>query len=123
MEFDPESYAVIGAALAVHRALGPGLLESAYQRCLEFELHARDIEFERQVPIPVVYRGHAVDATYRADFIVARRLVVEVKSVQKLEGIHQAQVLTYLKLTGLRVGLLLNFNTESLRAGTVRLVR
>lgn len=122
MDFDPESHAVVGAALAVHRALGPGLLESAYQKCLALELAARGIAFAREVRIPLVYRGADVDVAYRADFVVASRLLVEVKSVQKLEGIHRAQLLTYMRLTGIRVGLLLNFNTRLLKSGMIRVV-
>jgi GxxExxY protein len=123
MHFDTDSHAIIGAALEVHRALGPGLLESAYQKCLALELEARGIPFLREVPIPLSFRGVRVDASYRADFICNRSVIVEVKSVQKLEGIHSAQLLTYLKLTKLRVGLLINFNVQRLSSGTVRLVR
>lgn len=123
MDFDPVSHAVIGAALDVHKALGPGLLESAYQKCLALELEARGISFRREVPIPLKFRGIIVDASYRADFICESSVIVEVKSVQKLEGIHRAQLLTYLKLTGLHVGLLMNFNVQRLSNGTMRLVR
>jgi GxxExxY protein len=122
MDFDALSHAVIGAALEVHKALGPGLLESAYARCLAIELEGRSIRFRREVPIPLLYRGIPVDAAYRADFIVERHLIVEVKSVTKLEGIHSAQLLTYLKLTGIKTGLLINFNTQSLRNGVIRVV-
>ena len=122
MDFDPVSHAVIGAALEVHKALGPGLLESAYQKCLALELDARGIAYRREVPIPLQFRGATIDASYRADFICDGRLIVEVKSVQKLDGIHRAQLLTYLRLTGLRVGLLVNFNVQRLSNGTVRLV-
>lgn len=121
MDFDALSHSVIGAALEVHKALGPGLLESAYSRCLAIELERRGLFFQREVPIPLVYRGVPLDVSYRADFIVEERLIIEVKSVQKLEGIHRAQLLTYLKLTGLGVGLLFNFNTQMLRSGTIRL--
>ena len=122
MDFDALSHSVIGAALDVHKALGPGLLESAYARCLAIELERRRIRFQREVPIPLLYRGIPVDAAYRADFIIERQLIAEVKSVTKLEGIHSAQVLTYLKLTGIRTGLLINFNTQSLRNGVIRVV-
>lgn len=122
MDFDAESHAVIGAALAVHRALGAGLLESAYQKCLALELAARGIPFIREVSIPLHYRGSNVDVAYRADFIVRERVLVEVKSVQKLEGIHRAQLLTYMRLTKIRIGLLLNFNTPTLKSGTIRLI-
>lgn len=122
MDFDALSHSVIGAALEVHQALGPGLLESAYARCLGIELERKRIRFRTEVPIPLLYRGVPVDAAYRADFIVERQLILEVKSVAKLEGIHSAQVLTYLKLTGIRTGLLINFNTQSLRNGIIRVV-
>jgi GxxExxY protein len=122
MDFDQVSHGVIGAALEVHKALGPGLLESAYQRCLALELDARGIRFRREVPIPLHFRGVTVDASYRADFICESQLIIEVKSVQKLEGIHRAQLLTYLKLTKLRTGLLINFNVQRLSNGTIRVV-
>ncbi len=108
---------VIGLAIEVHRNLGPGLLESAYLRCLTFEFRATDLPFELQVPIPVVYKGHALDCSYRADLIVAGSLLVEVKSVQSLLPIHTAQTLTYLKIAGLRQALLLNFNESRLIDG------
>lgn len=123
MEFDSDSHTILGAALEVHKALGPGLLESAYQKCLALELEARGVPFLREVPIPLSFRGVRVDASYRADFICNRSVIVEVKSVQKLEGIHRAQLLTYLKLTRLKVGLLINFNVQRLSSGTIRLVR
>jgi GxxExxY protein len=123
MDFDPVSHAIIGAALEVHKALGPGLLESAYQKCLALELKARGVSFRREVSIPLRFRGSLVDASYRADFICESKVIVEVKSVQKLEGIHHAQLLTYLKLTGLKIGLLVNFNVQRLSNGTMRLVR
>jgi GxxExxY protein len=122
MDFDPESHAIIGAALAVHRVLGPGLLESAYQKCLALELTARGVPFVREVPIPLMYRGSNVEVAYRADFIVHERVLVEVKSVQKLEGIHKAQLLTYMRLTKIHIGLLLNFNVPTLKTGTIRLI-
>lgn len=123
MDFDPVSHAIIGAALEVHKALGPGLLESAYQKCLALEFEARGISFRREASIPLRFRGTLVDASYRADFICESKVIVEVKSVQELEGIHRAQLLTYLKLTGLRIGLLVNFNVRRLSNGTMRLVR
>jgi GxxExxY protein len=119
---DPLSHAVIGAAIDVHRELGPGLLESAYARCLAIELEERRIDFRREVPIPILYKGHALEVSYRADFIIDNALLLEVKSVKKIDPIHRAQLLTYLKLTGLRTGLLLNFNSPALRTGTHRLV-
>lgn len=119
---DPVSPHVIAAALDVHRELGPGLLESAYTRCLAIELSARGVPFRREVPVPVFYKGTDVEVFYRADFIVADRVLLEVKSVQKIDPIHRAHLLTYLKLTRLRIGLLLNFNCPMLRTGMYRLV-
>ena len=113
---------VIGAAVAVHRGLGPGLLESAYQVCLAHEFAQRGIEHSTQVPVPVVYRSSRLDCGYRLDFVVRSCLIVEVKSVDRLLPIHEAQVLTYLRLTGLPAGLLLNFNVRSLRLGIRRLL-
>jgi GxxExxY protein len=123
VEFDPVSRSVIGAALAVHRALGPGLLESAYQKCLALELEARGVAVRKEVAIPLLFRGKRIDASYRADFICGSLVIVEVKSVQAIEGIHRAQLPTYLKLTGLKIGLLLNFNVPRLSNGITRLVR
>lgn len=122
MNFDDCSHRVLGAALSVHRELGPGLLESAYQRCLAVELHSIGIRFRREVPIPLLYRGQQIDVSYRADIVIDDQLIVEVKSVQSIEPIHRAQLLTYLKLTQLRTGLLLNFNVPAFRSGVYRLV-
>mgnify|MGYP001024005898 CR=1 FL=1 len=113
---------IIGAAIAVHRALGPGLLESVYEECMAIELTERGLAYERQKSLPVVYRGRNVDVDLRLDFIVAGEVVVELKAVAGLVDVHKAQLLTYLKLTGLRVGLLINFNTPVLRDGVKRLV-
>ena len=114
--------AIIGAAIEVHRALGPGLLESAYEECLARELELRRIPFERQKPLPLRYKGAALDCGYRVDFLVAGEVVVEVKAVDALLPIHQAQVLTYLKLGGWKVGLLVNFHASLLKRGIKRLV-
>ena len=119
---DPLTREIIGAAIAVHKALGPGLLESAYESCLAFELQARGIRFERQRELPIVYRGHKIDCSYRLDFLIEERVILELKAVEKLEPLHQAQLLTYLRLSGKRVGLLLNFNTPYLRDGIKRMV-
>jgi GxxExxY protein len=119
---DPVSEKVIGAALDVHRALGPGLLESAYSECLAYELSQRGILFKREVPLPVRYKNVLLDCGYRLDFLVADHLVVELKAVEKIEGVHEAQLLTYLRLSGKRVGLLINFNVELLRDGIRRRV-
>ncbi len=119
-ELNPISEAVIGAAIDVHRALGPGLLESAYSECLARELAIRRIPFEREVALPIEYKGIRLDAGYRMDFVVSGRIVLEVKAIEAIDGIHEAQLLTYLRLSGLRIGLLLNFNVELLRDGIVR---
>ena len=113
--------AVIGAAIAVHRELGPGLLESTYEACLSYELTHRNVRFERQVPLPVKYREVRVDCGYRLDFLIDDQVIVEIKSVEKLIPVHSAQVITYLKLKGCRVGLLMNFNVTALRRGIRRL--
>ena len=113
---------IIGGAIEVHRGLGPGLLESAYEECLCYELSKRGIAFERQVSVPVRYKEVKLDAGFRIDVWVERKVVVEVKAVEKLLPIHEAQVLTYLKLSDCRLGLLLNFNVEVLRDGIKRLV-
>ena len=111
---------VIGAAIEVHRVLGPGLLESAYQQCLAHELELRGIVFEQQVPIAVAYKGCIVGDAYRADFLVGNRLLVELKSVECISDVHRAQLLTYLRLTGRKLGLLINFNTALVKRGIVR---
>ena len=113
---------IIGAAIEVHRQLGPGLLESAYQACLVRELEARGIAAEQQKPISVQYKGVQVDCGYRLDLLVDGKVVVELKTVDSLEEIHEAQLLTYMKLTGCRVGLLINFNVSLLRNGIKRRV-
>jgi GxxExxY protein len=114
--------AVIGAAIEVHRVLGPGLLESPYHQCLCRELSLRGIAFEMEVPLPVDYKGMKLDAGYRVDLLVARAVVVEIKSVKSLEKIHEAQLLTYLRRGGWKVGLLLNFNVAVLKDGIKRRV-
>ncbi len=113
---------VIGAAIAVHRELGPGLLESAYEACLTHELVKRGSSVERQKALPVVYRGVKVDCGYRIDLLVEDSVIVELKSVEKLEPIHTAQLLSYLKLSDRRVGLLINFNVKVFTQGIRRLV-
>ena len=119
---DPLTERVIGCAIEVHRHLGPGLLESAYEECLCWELSHAEIAFERQVPLPVRYKGVLLDAGYRVDVIVGRELIIELKTVDALAPLHQAQLLTYMKLSGLRKGLLLNFNVTALRNGIKRTV-
>ena len=113
---------VIGAAIEVHRALGPGLLESAYEACLAFELTERGLSIERQKPMPVLYRDVELDCGYRVDLLVEGAVIVEVKSVAELAPIHQAQLLSYLRLSSRNVGLLINFNVETLKDGVKRLV-
>ena len=114
---------IIGAAIEVHRALGPGLLESAYEECLCHEFHLRGICFERQRPLPVEYKGVKLDCGYRLDLIVENKVILEIKWVEHVLPVHEAQLLTYLKMTGMRVGLILNFNISTLvRGGVVRKV-
>ena len=119
----PLTQSVIGAAIEVHRVLGPGLLESAYRKCLAHELLHRGLDFRLEVPIPLRYKQAEIDCGFRADIIVGNQLLVELKSVERLLLVHDAQVLTYLKLCGMKVGLLINFNVSSLRNGLKRLIR
>jgi GxxExxY protein len=121
-EVDEIAGSVVDAALRVHRALGPGLLESAYEVCLCHELARRGIPFERQKPWPIVYEGIRLDAGFRLDLFVADQVIVELKAVDQMCPLFEAQVLTYLKLTGRRVGLLINFNVPLLKDGIKRLV-
>jgi GxxExxY protein len=114
--------AIIGAAIEVHRALGPGLLESAYEECLKHELRGRGISFLSQVEVPVVYKGLALECGYKIDLLVEDTVVVELKSVEQSHPVHEAQLMTYLRLSGKRVGLLINFNVEVLKHGIVRRV-
>ncbi len=116
------SQAVIGSAMHVHRALGPGLLESAYQSCLAAEFQHAGLTFAREVPLPISYRGLMLDCGYRLDFVVDDALVVEVKAVEKILPVHEAQLLTYLRLSGKRVALLINFHVPMLKDGVVRRV-
>jgi GxxExxY protein len=113
---------IIGAAIEVHRELGPGLLESAYEQCLCHELSLREMPFHRQVKLPVKYKGIHLDCGYQMDVVVADIVVVELKTVEKLLPIHDAQLLTYLKLLGCQLGLLLNFNVPVLKDGIKRMV-
>ena len=113
---------IIGAAIEVHRALGPGLLESAYEACLTFELAQRGLKVERQKPLPVVYREVKLDCGYRLDLLVEEAVIVEVKAIDRLAPIHQAQLLSYLRLSGCKVGLLINFNVKMLKNGIRRVV-
>lgn len=122
MDEDLISGKVIQAAIEVHRGLGPGLLDSAYEECLCHELSLQSLKFLRQVPLPVNYKGVSLDCGYRLDLVAEERVIIELKSVRKLEPIHDAQVLTYLKMTGLKLGLLLNFNVSLMRDGIRRIV-
>ncbi len=114
------THAIIGAAIEVHRFLGPGLLESAYEECLPRELSLRGLRFQRQKPIPVVYKDVKLDCGYRMDLLVEDRVVVELKAVEAIAPVHEAVVLTYLRLSGCRIGLLLNFNVAVLKEGVRR---
>ncbi len=113
---------VIGAAIEVHRALGPGLLESAYQACLAYELTERGLAVECQKPLPLVYKQVQLDSAYRLDIVVENRVLIEIKAVDEVTPIHKAQILSYLKLSPLKVGLLLNFNVKLLKDGIYRFV-
>lgn len=121
-ELDKITNAIIAAAIKVHQALGPGLLESAYEACTVFELIDAGFKAEQQKPLPVVYRGVHLDCGYRIDLMVSDAVIVEFKAVDKLLPIHEAQVLSYLKLSGCQVGLLINFNVRVLREGVRRFV-
>jgi GxxExxY protein len=114
---------IIGFAIEVHRHLGPGLLESAYEECLCHELSLNGLVFQRQVPLPVTYKSVHLDCGYRLDIVVENHVIVELKAVERLMPIHEAQLITYLKLSGIPTGLLLNFNTPVLREGIRRLTR
>src|SRR5205807_3981205 len=113
---------IIGFAIEVHRRLGPGLLESAYEECLCYELDQSGLAFRRQMPLPVVYKAIRLDCGYRMDVVVEEQVILEIKSVERLMPIHEAQVLTYMKLGGIATGLLLNFNTPVLKDGLRRLM-
>jgi GxxExxY protein len=122
MDINKLSSKIIGAAIEVHKALGPGLLESAYEECLCYELSLQGLSVERQKPLPVKYKGKKLDCGYRLDTVVENAIILELKSCEKIEPIHKAQLLTYLKLSGLNLGLLLNFNVPVMRDGIVRVV-
>ncbi len=122
MAFDELSNRVIGCALEVHRQLGPGLLESTYEQCLAHELRMKSIEFKVQHPLPVRYKGILLDCGYRVDLLIENKLIIELKSVEKIKGIHEAQLLTYMRLAGIKTGLLMNFNVTRLKTGIKRFV-
>lgn len=122
MEHEQLTHAIIGAAIEVHRRTGPGLLESSYEECMCCELDVRGIRYERQVALPLVYRDRRLDAGYRIDLIVDGVVIVELKAIEKILPIHEAQLLTYMKLSGRRVGLLINFCVPVLIDGVIRRV-
>jgi GxxExxY protein len=122
MERDSLTHEVIGAAIEVHRVLGPGLLESVYEECLCHELKLRAIEHVRQAPLPVIYKGLQLDHGFRVDVYFPGRLVIEIKAVDAIAPVHEAQLLTYLRLTGAHVGLLINFYVPVLKDGIKRMV-
>jgi len=117
MQFSELSNKVIGCAIEVHRVLGPGLLELTYEQCLAHELTQNRIEFRRQHPLPVEYKGVRIDCGYRVDLLVEDEIILELKSVEQLKGIHEAQLLTYMKLAGIGQGFLINFNVKLLKHG------
>ncbi len=122
LQTSPLVHSVLGSAIAVHRALGPGLLESVYRRCLVYELDLAQLRVASEVPLPVEYRGVRLDGGYRVDLVVEDELLIEIKSVEQLLPVHRAQVLTYLKLSRLKQGLLINFNVYRLKDGVQSLL-
>lgn len=117
------THEIIGAAIEVHRELGPGLLESAYEECLCHEFHLRKLNFSRQVPLPVQYKAVRLDCGYRLDIVVEKRVILEIKAVEHLLPVHEAQLLTYLRLSRKEVGLLMNFNVPVMKDGITRRVK
>jgi GxxExxY protein len=122
MKFDELSHKVLGCAIEVHRSLGPGLLESTYEQCLAYELQVNNIEFKLQYSLPVIYKEVRLDCGYRIDLLIENELIIELKSVEELKRIHQAQLLTYMKLAHIKKGLLINFNVQMLKDGIKRFV-
>lgn len=120
LECEDLTNAIIGAAIRVHQALGPGLLESVYEACLAHELGKVGLPFDRQPGLPIHYDGVQLDCGYRPDFVVGSKVIVELKAIERLEPIHEAQLMTYLRLSGLPVGLLINFNVSRLKDGVLR---
>jgi GxxExxY protein len=117
---DPLTHRIIGCAIEIHRTLGPGLLESAYEQCMAHELTLQDIAFRLQVATPIEYKGLRLDCAYKADVVVEERVIVELKSVETLTALHHAQLLTYMKLSRAQIGLLINFNVPRLIDGVKR---
>ncbi len=122
MNINQLSSKIIGAAIEVHKVLGPGLLESAYEKCMCHELKLRRLSFDNQKPLPLVFKGEEIDCGYRLDVVVGDAIILELKACEKIEPIHKAQLLTYLKISGLTLGLILNFNVPVMRRGIVRIV-
>lgn len=122
MDFDELSNRVIGCAIEVHRVLGPGLLDSIYEQCLVHELEFAKIAYKRQWPLPIEYKGMRLDVLYRVDLLIEEQLILELKATEGVLGVHQAQLLTYMKLACVRTGLLINFNVPLLREGLQRFV-
>ena len=120
MEFDDLSFQVIGCAIEVHKNLGPGLLESSYEKCLAYELSNLNIPYKQQLALPIKYKSVEIDCAYRIDLLVADEIIIELKSVSQLTAIYEAQILTYMKLANVNTGLLINFNTVVLRNGIKR---
>lgn len=122
MDLNKLSSKIISVAIEVHKELGPGLLESAYEECMCYEFQLRDLGFERQKLLPITYKGKTLDCGYRLDIVVEKAIILELKACEKIEPIHKAQLLTYLKLSELKLGLLLNFNVPLMRDGIIRVV-
>lgn len=122
MKFDSLSNKIIGCAIEVHKNLGPGLLESTYEKCLAYELMKAAINFKQQCPLPVKYKEIHIDTGYRIDLLVEDKVIVELKAVERILGIHVAQILTYMKLADVKIGLLINFNVRLLKNGIKRFV-
>ena len=116
------SQEIIGAAMEVHSILGPGMLESAYEECLLFELRQRGLKAEKQIPVPIVYKDTKLDCGYRIDILVDDKIIIELKAVEAINEVHEAQVLTYLRFSKRKVGLLINFNVKSLKSGIRRFI-
>ena len=123
MDTNRLSSKIIGGAIEVHKVLGPGLLESAYEKCMCHELKLRGLSFDNQKPLPLVFKGEEIDCGYRLDVVVGNAIILELKACEKIEPIHKAQLLTYLKISGLTLGLILNFNVPVMRRGIVRIVK
>ncbi len=122
LEYEQLTGQVIGCAIEVHKRLGPGLLETVYEQCLAYELRQQGVDFQLQCILPVTYKDEQLDCGYRIDVLVANKLILELKSVEAIRGIHEAQLLTYMKLAKIKVGLLINFNTLKLTDGIKRMV-